>query len=197
MDQHTQDLTTNFCISCSHWTDRDRLIGLRHTGNDTCGVDCSDQWTWTDGSVRNSDPRWNWHSTEPNPGEECTRFRPSALFSGLGCDSNLKYICEKGATCSLSCHTCMSDSRASIKYHINGYNYNLYVMYGISLFVLLQTVVITSGFQYTVINVAMTWPEAQQHCESQGSHLASITSAEENSFLNQFATDEYNCGIAT
>ena len=96
-------MTCIFCFSCS-WQDTDRWIGLQHTGDDACGVACSDQWTWTDGSSRNSDPRWNWQTAEPHPREDCGRLGTNALFFGISCSFNLKYMCKRGATCFLSEH---------------------------------------------------------------------------------------------
>lgn len=39
------------------------------------------------------------------------------------------------------------------------------------------------GNQYQLFDVSMTWPEAKAYCESLGGHLATITSAEEQAYI--------------
>ena len=50
-----------------------------------------------------------------------------------------------------------------------------------------------SGFLYEVYFAPMTWHEAEQHCQTRGAHLPSITSRTESDFLAAFSTRDFNC----
>ena len=45
-----------------------------------------------------------------------------------------------------------------------------------------------NGFQYTTVNRRLNHADAQRHCETLGATIASIHSAEENSFINTINT---------
>ena len=40
-------------------------------------------------------------------------------------------------------------------------------------------------------NAAKTWNDAQKHCKGLGAELATVTTAEENSYLKQIIIDKY------
>ena len=45
-----------------------------------------------------------------------------------------------------------------------------------------------NGHYYKVYNIGMTWAKAKEYCENRGGHLVTITSPEENAFVNNLIT---------
>ena len=48
------------------------------------------------------------------------------------------------------------------------------------------------GFQYLMVNSMKRWQLAEDHCRTLDSHLTSVATVEEASFLARFSTQEYN-----
>ena len=47
-------------------------------------------------------------------------------------------------------------------------------------------------YTYDVIDLPLTWSDAQLFCESRDSQLVKIASREENEYLNGYTTPEYS-----
>ena len=49
------------------------------------------------------------------------------------------------------------------------------------------------GLEYEIVNNKKTFNEAERYCVADGGHLTPVRSAEENDFLDEFASAEFNC----
>ena len=58
--------------------------------------------------------------------------------------------------------------------------WNIYTLKIISYFIEIQ-----------FFNAAKTWTDAEKHCKGLGAELATVTTAEENSYLKQIIIDKY------